>query len=410
MRRRELIMTEQPCTGERDYPPPRTHPVEPPSEYGWLREHAPVTRVRLADGRGAWLITRHDDVRQVYADNVNFSSDRTQPGFPVRAAAATTYTDNPLSLIGMDGADHAEMRRALMSEFTSKRIMALQPRIQKIVDGFVDEMMAGERPVDLVESLAVPVPVMVICEHLGVPFAERGYFRGLTTKVVDPQTVDAERTAASGALMSYLNDLAATKARQPGDDLISRQLRGHDGHGALDRRTVASQAFLLLISGQESTVGMIELGVLALLLHPGQLEEIRAQPAKVVLAVDELLRYITPIEHITCRVAARDVYLRGVLIRAGDGVILCGPAANRDGREFPDPDRLDINRQSRRHVSFGYGPHQCIGQNLARMELRITYETLFRRIPGLRLAVDSSELRFKLLSNFNGLYEMPVTW
>jgi cytochrome P450 len=403
-------MTEQPCSGERSYPPPRTHPLHPPSEYGWLREYEPVARVRLADGRDAWLITRYDDVRAAYADSVSFSSDRTQPGFPVRAAAAATYTDNPTSVIGMDGAEHATMRRALMSEFTNKRITALRPRIQKIVDGFIDEMMAGERPVDMVESLAVPVPVMVICEQLGVPFSDRAYFRELTAKAIDPQVIEAERTAASGRLMSYLKDLTAAKEREPGDDLISRQLRGHGGHGALDRKTVASQAFLLLISGHESTAGMIELGVLALLLRPGQLAAIQADPAKTALAVDELLRYITPIEHITCRVAARDVYVRGELIRAGDGVILCGPAANRDGSMFPDPDRLDIERSSRHHLAFGHGPHQCIGQNLARMELQIAYETLFRRIPGLRLAVDFSELRFKRLSNFHGLYEMPVTW
>lgn len=392
------------------YPPPRRHPLDPPPEYDWLREHEPVVRVRLADGRAAWLITRYDDVRAVYADSVRFSSDRRHPGFPVRLSARATYEDNPPLLVGMDGAEHAEMRRGLMAEFTNKRIAALRPRIQQIVDRFIDGMLAGDRPADLVAALAVPVPVVVICEHLGVPVTDQAYFRDLTIQLIDPQVAESKRGAVSAELMSYLGDLVAAKDKEPADDLLSRQLRKQREPGSVDRRMLVSQAFLLLVSGHETTASMIQLGVLALLKHPEQLAAIQADAARMPRAVDELLRYFSPVEHITCRVATEDVYLRGVLIRAGDGVIMCGPAANRDGSVFTDPDRLDTGRAGAHHLAFGHGPHQCIGQNLARAELQVTYGTLFRRIPGLRLAVDFSALRFKLRSNFYGLHELPVTW
>ncbi len=393
-----------------NYPPPRSHPLHPPAEYGWLREHEPVARVQLADGREAWLITRYDDVRAVYADSVRFSSDRRHPGFPIRLSARATYKDNPPLLVGMDGAEHAEMRRGLMAEFTNKRITALRPRIQQIVDRFIDDMLAAGRPVDLVAALAVPVPVVVICEHLGVPVADQAYFRELTVRLIDPQVAESERGALSAELMSYLGDLVSAKDKEPADDLLSRQLLKQREQGSVDRRTLVSQAFLLLVSGHETTASMIQLGVLALLRHPEQLAAIRGDAAAMPRAVEELLRYFTPVEHITCRVATEDVDLRGVRIRAGDGVIMCGPAANRDGSVFADPDRLDIDRAETHHLAFGHGPHQCIGQNMARAELEITYGTLFRRIPGLRLAVDFSALRFKLRSNFYGLHELPVTW
>src|SRR5262245_30820847 len=178
-------MIEGPMVSVRSYPPSRSHPLHPPPEYGWLREHEPVAKVRLTDGREAWLITRYDDARTAYADNVRFSSDRRHPGFPIRLSARVTYKDNPPLLVGMDGTEHAEMRRALMAEFTNKRITALRPRIQEIADRFIDEMLTGDRPADLVAALAIPIPILVICEQLGIPFADHAYFRGLTVKLVN---------------------------------------------------------------------------------------------------------------------------------------------------------------------------------------------------------------------------------
>ncbi len=402
-------MQQEPKAGVLSYPASRSHPFHPPSEYGWLREHEPVARVRLADGREAWLITRYDDARMVYAD-ARFSSDRRHPGFPIRLSAQATYNDNPPLLVGMDGAEHAETRRALMSEFTNKRITALRPRIQEIADRFTGEMLAGDRPADLVTALAEPISALVNCEQLGVPFADRAFFQGRTVRLTSPQMTEGERGAVTRELLSYLSDLVAAKEQAPANDLVSRQILRQRGLGPVDRRGLVSQAFLLLVSGYETTASMIPLGVLALLRNPGQLAAIRSDPAKTPRAVDELLRYFTPVEHITCRVATENVRVRGVLIRSGDGVIICGPAANRDGLVFAEPDRLEIDRGARNHLTFGYGPHQCIGQNLARAELQITYDTLFRRIPGLRLAVDFMHLRFKLHSNFYGLREMPVTW
>lgn len=404
-----LALTDSAVAPVRAYPAPRAHPLAPPPEYGWLREHEPVARVRLADGRDAWLVTRNDYARLVYTD-ARFSSDRRQPGFPIRVSAAAAYQNAPPLMVGLDGQAHAEARRAVLSEFTNSRIKALRPHIQEVVDHFIDEMLAGHRPADLVAELAKPVPAMVICQQLGVPFADRAFFLRLIARLTSPSASENERGAATAELMSYLDDLVAAKEQDRTDDLISRQITSQREQGAVDRRALASLAYLLLVSGYETTASMIPLGVLGLLRNPEQLAIVRSDPAIMPQAVDELLRYFTPVEHITCRVAVADVEIGSVVVRAGDGVIVCGPAANRDGAVYANADQLDFRRPERHHLAFGYGPHQCIGQNLARAEIQIVYDTLFRRIRELRLAVEFDQLRFKLDSNFYGLHEMPVTW
>jgi cytochrome P450 len=313
-------------------------------------------------------------------------------------------------MVGMDGAEHAAARRAVMSEFTNSRIKDLRPHIQEIVDHFVDEMFASDQPVDLVAALAVPVPALVNCELLGVPFSDRNFFYQRSAMLTSPAIAEEEREVVSRELMVYLGDLVAAKEKEPTDDLLGRQIMQQREQGLEDRRGLVSLAFLLLVSGYETTASMISLGMLALLESPEQLAAIRSDPAKTPLAVEELLRYCTPVEHITCRVADADIEIDGVVIRAGDGVIISGPAANRDARVFADPNRLDILRDARPHLAFGYGPHHCIGQNLARAELQIVYDTLIRRMPRMRLAVRFEHLRFKLNANFYSVYEMPVRW
>ncbi|HEY0806067.1 MAG TPA: cytochrome P450 [Pseudonocardiaceae bacterium] len=403
-------MTESAAETILDYPAVRTHPFDPPVEYGRLRIERPVSKVRLADGRYSWLVTRFEDARFVYSD-ARFSSDRRLPGFPVRFQGQAAHDKTPPSMVGLDGAAHAAARGVVMSEFTHRRVEALRPRIQEVVDEFIDTMLAGDRPADLVQALALPVPALVNCLQIGVPYRDRDFFHRLVAHLTTPGLGDEDRVTATVELRNYLADLVAAKEKKPGDDLLSRQIaRQREEEGAVDQGALVSLAYLLLIAGYETTAGMIALGVLALLQNPDQLALVRDNPKMVAPAVEELLRYFTPLEHMTCRVATEDVKIGDVLVGAGEGVIIGGPAADRDESVFFDPDRLDIARGTRRHLAFGHGPHQCIGQNVARVELEVVYGTVFRRIPNLQLAIEFDQIKFKEHSSFYGVHSLPVTW
>ncbi|MGI8313306.1 cytochrome P450 [Saccharopolyspora hattusasensis] len=392
------------------YPKVRVCPFAPEPEYAKLRAETPIAKVPMVGGGNAWLVTRHDFVRQVLGDP-RMSSDRRRPGFPqLSPDQRAVVTDMAPSLIGMDPPEHSEARRAVLGEFTVRRIEAMRPRIQEIVDDCIDEMLAGPRPVDLVRSLSLPVPSLVICELLGVPYADHDFFQERSSLMLR-KTVSAEsRRAAVEDIRKYLDELVAGKERELADDLIGRQIRKQRDAGAVDHDALVRMAFLLLIAGHETTANMISLGTLALLENPDQLAELVADPAKTLPAVEELLRYFTIVEAATSRTALEDVEIGSVLIRAGEGVVALGTAANRDPEVFDRPDELDIKRNARGHVAFGFGPHQCLGQNLARLELQIVFDTLFRRLPGLRLAVGVDDLPFKSDANVYGIYEMPVTW
>lgn len=391
------------------FPLPRTCPYSPPPEYRQLREDTPIARVRLASGAWAWALTRHEDLRAMLSDP-RFSSDRTHPGFPLLIPGRRITRDFRPSLISMDSPEHGPARRAVLGEFTVKRIRALAPRIQQIVDECLDALLAAPRPADLVRALSLPVPSLVICELLGVPYADHSFFQSRTSRLLRNSTPELARRAALDDLRSYLNDLVTRKETQPGDDLLGRQIRTQRENDAPDHEGLVSLAFLLLVAGHETTANMISLGTLALLENPRSLAAIRADPGKTPGAVEELLRCFTIVEFATSRVAVQDVELGGVRIRAGEGVLGLSNAANHDPEAFENPDELDIERGARHHIAFGYGPHQCLGQNLARTELQIVFDTLFRRIPTLALAAHVDDLPFKEDANIHGLYELPVTW
>ncbi len=392
------------------FPIARTCPFDPPAEYGQLRAEHPVARVRTLGGGTAWLVTRHADVRAVLGDP-RFSSDRRREGFPrlVPGQAQAVPALRP-ALISMDPPEHTQARRAVLGEFTVRRMEALRPRIQEIVDDCIDTMLTLPRPVDLVREFSLPVPSLVICELLGVPYADHEYFQTRTSKMVRRSTSVEERVGAITDIRSYLDDLVTRKEREPGDDLIGRQIVKQRESGTVDHDELVSLAVLLLIAGHETTANMISLGTVGLLENPDQLDVIVSDPSKTLPAVEELLRYFSIVEGVTARMALEDVEVGGVLIRAGEGVIALGPAANRDPEVFDHADDLDVERGARQHVAFGFGPHQCLGQNLARMELQIVFDTLFRRLPGLRLARPVDQLPFKDDANVYGLYELPVTW
>lgn len=389
-------------TATHTFPPARTCPHAPPAEYAEL---PPVSRVHLPNGTTAWAVTRHQDVRTVLTDP-RFSSDRYHPGFPRFAELPQGRRFNT-SLIGLDPPEHGPARRAVLGEFTVKRLEALRPRVQEIVDQHVDAMLAGPRPTDLVTALSLPVPSLVICELLGVPYTDHDFFQSRSSTLLRRDNSAAEKAVASDELRAYLVALIDGKLAEPGDDLISRQLARDP---APDRESLVGLATLLLIAGHETTANMISLGTVAMLAHPDQLAALRADPGRTPHAVEELLRVFTIAEFATSRVAVADVELGGVLIRAGEGVLTLGLAANHDPDVFPDPDRVDTARGARNHLSFGYGAHQCLGQNLARIELQVVFDTLFGRVPTLRLAIDEHEVPYKDDATIYGVQRLPVTW
>jgi cytochrome P450 len=382
----------------------RSCPYAPPAEHLRMREESPISRVTLPDGATAWALTRHEDIRAMLTD-ARFSSDRRHPGFPLLLPNRNRLPRFGASLISMDPPEHGPARRAVVGEFTVKRMAALRPRIQEIVDEHVDTLLAGPRPADLVQALSLPVPSLVICELLGVPYADHGFFQSRSSKLLRRTTPADERATAVDDVRAYLDALIAKKEKAPAGDLLSRQLEK-----TTDREQLVSLGFLLLIAGHETTANMISLGTLILLEHPDVLTALRKDPSKTPNAVEELLRYFTIAEFATSRVALEDVELGGVLVRAGEGVIALGNTANRDPAAFEHPDEFDVERGARHHIAFGFGAHQCLGQNLARMELQIVFDTLFARIPGLRLAAGPDELPFKDDAAVYGMYELPVTW
>jgi cytochrome P450 len=387
----------------------RTCPYAPHEEHLRLRKEAPISRVSLPSGVEVWALTRHEDIRAMLADP-RFSSDRTNPSFPLLVQGQRQASGFKTMLISMDAPEHGPARRAVVGEFTVKRMAALRPRIQQIVDECVDTVLAGPRPVDLVQALSLPVPSLVICELLGVPYADHEFFQERSGKLLRRTTEVPDRVRAVEELQSYLDDLISEKEKDPTDDLLGRQILKQREDGEVDHERLVSMAFLLLIAGHETTANMISLGTLTLLEHPEQLAVIQADPGKTESAVEELLRYFTIAEFGTSRLAKEDVEIGGVLIRAGEGVIGLSNTANRDPEAFANPDEFDVQRGARHHIAFGFGAHQCLGQNLARMELQIVFDTLFARIPGLKLAVPADELPFKDDANVYGIYELPVTW
>ncbi|MGW4871957.1 cytochrome P450 [Streptomyces chartreusis] len=393
-----------------EFPMPRQSrcPFDPPPALRGLQREGPLAKVRLWDGSESWLVTRYAEQRALLGDP-RVSADTDRPGYPTKASPEAG--EGKLSFIMMDDPEHARLRRMVTAPFAVKKVEALRPAVQRIVDGLIDDMLAGPAPVDLVDAFALPIPSLVICELLGVPYEEHDFFQEHTRTMVRTTATPEERGAASRAVAAYLAEVVGKRIAEPKDDLLS-SVAGRVTAGELTHRQATEMALLLLIAGHETTANMIALGTLALLRHPDQLALLRESddPKLVASAVEELLRYL----HITHlgrrRAVTEDIEIAGQVIKAGEGVIMVNEIGNRDPEVFADPDRLDITRDARRHVAFGFGVHQCLGQPLARMELQVVYGTLYKRIPTLKLAGDLRDVRFKTDAFIYGVHELPVSW
>lgn len=385
----------------------RTDPYGPPAQHRRYQVEEPIAVHSWAeqDGKDIWAVARYEDVRTMLG-NTRFSSDRSNPNHP--GHRAYTPRSHPGRIIEMDPPKHSEQRGRVMGEFTVKKVAALRPRIEQYVNEAIDAMLTQDvHEGDFVELFSLPVPSMVIASLLDVPeedyafFQEQaGRFAGGAHGSKDPYSTQD----ASEKIVEYIATLVDARMENPGDDIISRQLAA----GA-PREEAIGLGHLLLIAGHETTSNMISLMVMTLLDKPELRAQIEAEPKLIPGAVEELLRYFTIAETGGLRLAIEDIELNGVTIPQNSVVAALLNTANRDPEVFPDPDRIDFTRGARNHLAFGFGPHQCLGQNVARLELVIVLEILFRRLPDLKLAVPVSELPLKEYSNF-GLHSMPVTW
>ncbi|MDD7833913.1 cytochrome P450 [Paenarthrobacter sp. AB444] len=383
-------------------------PFDPPPAGIAAQNATPLHRVTLWDGSRPWLVTRYAEQRALLSDP-RVSADVRNPGYP--SPAAHSGGGGSLSFILMDDPEHARLRRMVTAPFMVKRIESMRPAVQKIVDELLDEMLAGPKPVDLVQAFALPMPSLVICELLGVPYADHDFFQENSNLIIKRGVSSEEQRKALGWLIAYLRQLLTVKLQHPEEDILTDLARRVD-IGELTADEAAQMGVLLLVAGHETTANMVALGTLALLQHPEQLTRFRRieDPDLSSAAVEELLRYLTIAHDGRKRVATQDIEIAGHVIKAGEGLIIATDLGNRDPLAFNNPQSLDISRDARHHVAFGFGVHQCLGQPLARMELQVAYTTLFRRLPNLALAAELVNLQFKHDAAVYGVYELPVTW
>ncbi|MGN9847184.1 cytochrome P450 [Nonomuraea sp. H19] len=382
---------------------------DPAPELGAARDEEGVKLVKTVFGADAWLVTRYADVREVLGDAERF---KIAPQTLARLPGAPEMTEEQLAklnagnLLGVDPPEHTRLRRMLTPEFTIRRMRRLEPRIKRIIDDHLDAMEAAGSPADLVSSFALPIPSLVICELLGVPYADRAGFQHRTSRMLDMSVPAEERMMLQFEARMYMEDLVRHIQADPGEDLLGMLVREHGDDLTTDE--LIGIGSLLLFAGHETTSNMLALGTLALLRHPEQLELLKKEPERIDGAVEELLRWLSIVHSGTTKVATTRVELGGRTIEPGDLLICALPAANRDPALLSDADSLDLVRGTPGHVAFGHGVHHCLGAPLARMELRIAFPALLQRFPGLRLT--DTEPQFRSFFVVYGLTSLEVAW
>ncbi|WP_326643327.1 cytochrome P450 [Nonomuraea fuscirosea] len=384
-------------------------PFDPPPG---LRGQGAIRPVDLLNGARAWLVTGFDEARTVLSD-ARFSADKlrhqdaTSPR-PAGPAGQETAEREDGIFVFMDPPEHTRLRRPLTGQFTVRRMRQLEARVREIAVEHIEAMRAGGPEADLVPAFALPLPSLVICELLGVDYADRAEFQERTAVALDASATPEEQGTARAGLYAFMGRLVALKRAEPADDLLSGLV--HDTDPPLTDRQLTDVALGLLNAGHETTANMLSLSTFALLEHPDRLAELRADPGLIEGAVEELLRYLSIIQLGVSRVTTEPVTLGGVELPAGATVVIATPEANRDPRQWPDPDVLDLRRPRVPHLAFGHGVHQCLGQQLARIELRIGLGELISRLPGLRLAVPAGQVPVRDEMLIFGVRSLPVTW
>jgi len=399
---------------EQPFPLARTAGVlNPPPEYSRFRAEGPLKKVTLWNGSKAWLVTRRNDVRE-FMLNPNISASPETPGYPQLTPARVATVKRYRTLLTMDRPEHTKFRRMLTGEFTAQRMEELRPGVEKVVDDLIDKMIEKGPPCDIIESLALSLPISVVTMLIGVPFEDDSKLVKWSADQRDVHAKDLEiGRRANEEMLAYVDGIVARQEKNPGngETMLSRLVINQIQPGHLTRQEAVHMLNLLYFAGHETTANQIGLGILDFIENPDQREKLQANPALLRNAIEEMLRYNSITHFSSSRVATADIEIGGQTIKAGEGVFALLSAANRDPSVFPNPDKFDIERPNAKdHLTFSFGVHHCLGQPVARLELKAVFERLFTRLPNLRLAVPFEELDFKEHMFLFGLNALPVTW
>jgi cytochrome P450 len=393
--------TSQPLSWPPSHRDPH-NPINPAPELARIRSEQPVFGVRRPLPTGGsltmWLITKYADARELLS-----SRDTSNSLGRSESAAA-----QPGFLVSLDPPDHTRIRRMLTGQFSMRRLTAMRPYIEQITTKLLDQMEAGGPPVDLMQAFALPLPSLVICELLGVPFEDQADFQRRSDTMLDVSVTSKQQAQNTLEMNAYMQSLVNRHRQNPGDDILGMLIRDHADE--LTDEELVGIGNILLVAGHETTANTIGLGTLLLLQHPDQFALIRDDPEMITSAVEEILRYLTIVDTGTPRIILKDMIIGDQLIQAGDVAMVSLPSANRDVDFIADPDLFDVTRQPQAHLTFGHGIHQCLGQQLARLEMSVALPALLQRFPTLSLAASVTELTFRGDGPVNGVRELPVTW
>ncbi|MEU6670993.1 cytochrome P450 [Streptomyces sp. NPDC046727] len=385
----------------------RTHHFDPPAIFDKLREERPLARMAYPDGHIGWIATSHQLVREVLSDP-RFSHSLEIGHFPVTkyGAPVPQFPAMPGMFIHMDPPDHTRFRRMLAREFTVRRIAELAPHVEAVTAEQIEAMREHGAPADLLTTFAKPLVLRVLSDLVGLPYEEKERYADAPAITHDPDGDAEESMAVFQQVGALIGETIERKRKQPGDDIISRLLAA----GELTDEELGNIVALLLFAGYETTESALTVGVMALLHHPEQLAALRADLSKVDAAVEEILRYVTVNQYEIFRTALEDVELDGRLVKKGETVTVSLPAANRDPAKYGCPAHLDLDRDTAGHLAFGHGIHQCVGQNLARLELRTGLRALLQAFPDLTAATPAEEVPLRTRGSVFGLKSLPVSW